>query len=737
MRSDVFQRHPIDHLDAATLRPGNLPAELNRFVGRAAELDTLLRQLERSRLVTVTGVGGVGKTRFALAAAGRSQDRFCDGVWLAELTALRDPTLLDHCVAAALGITDHSHRRPRAVLADHLADRELLLVLDGYEQLVDQCAHLVVDLLRRAPAVRILAAGRRPLDIAGEHVMPLAPLPVPGEAVRLFADRAAAVLPGFRVEQGNRATVGELCRRLDGLPLGLELAAVRLRALSVEQLLDRLDDRFALLAGGDRSAPPRHHTLRTAIGWSHELCAPAERLLWARMSVFAGQFDLEAVEYVCAGEELAAEDVLQTVESLVCQSVVTREAGPEGVRYRMLDTVREYGAGWLEAQGDTEQLRQRHRDWFLGLATWCELDWFGPNQAEVAARISGELPNLRLALDHSLGSAEEPRFGQYLAATLWFYWAACGRLVEGRHWLERAVEVDGGNDETLAKALWALGYVSLLQGDTDAALGALQRCRDLAERTENTTAGAYALHHTGTLALLSDDLPRAEELLVAALERYRAIGELNSNVLMAQVELALALILRGDSESAVALCDEVRDICRDHGERWALAYALYGLGYAAWTRGEPERARGLLSECLTIGHGLHDLVGVTLALELLALLVEEGGDLYETAVLQGAAAALRPAVGLRQFGPRMFDLPHALCGKRARARLGPEVYADALAEGSRLDLDGAVTRALRGPKAVSAVPAARTAHTAGAATVCVAAARPAAPPRGDGTAGGR
>lgn len=705
MQRDASTRRPAPSDSDATPRPGNLPAELNGLVGRSGELDALLRLLEQERLrtVTVTGPGGVGKSRLVLraAAAVQSQDRFCDGVWLVELATLRDPRLLEHALAEALGLTDHTGRPTRSVLAERLADRELLLVLDGGEHLTTECARLTVELLRRAPGLRVLAAARRPLEIPGEHVVPLAPLPVNGAnpaAVRLFAERAAEVLPAFTVTDANRAKVGELCRRLDGLPLALELAAVRLRALSVEQLVDRLGDRFGLLAGGDSRVLPRHHALRTAIGWSHELCTPAERLLWARMSVFAGSFDLDAVEYVCSGSGLASEDVLETVAALVAQSVVVRDDGPDGARYRLLETVREYGAGWLEALGDADRLRRRHRDWYLGLATWCELDWFGPRQAQVADRIGGNLSNLRLALEYSLEHDQESRVGLYLVGTLWFYWVCCGRLAEGRHWLDRALDKPCDNDEARAKALWVMGYVSVLQGDTAAALAALYECRDLAERTGGAAAVAYALHSSGCLALVCDDMPRAEELIRQALARYRTMGELNSNVLMGQVELAMAVAFQGDLAGAVALCEEVREICQDHGERWASAYALYVLAYAAWTHGEADRAGTLLRESLAIGHAFHDLVGTVLAIELLALLTEGtgDGDAHEAAVLQGAASAIWRSVGLRLFGSRFFNAPHQLCEERLLARLGAEEYAAALREGAQLGLDAAVARALAG-----------------------------------------
>ncbi|MFI8942497.1 ATP-binding protein [Streptomyces syringium] len=701
--------------------PGNLPAEPSRFIGRDRELAALTAHLGRSRLVTVTGVGGVGKTRLVIRAAQGVQDRFCDGVWLAGLSTLTDPALLDHAVVAALGLTDHTDRPPRACLLEQLADRRLLLVLDGVEHLARECALLAHALLRTAPGLGVLVAGRRPLGVAGEQVFPLAPMDG-ADAVALFQDRARAVRPGFPAGAGELVAAAELCRRLDGIPLALELAAGRLGALSADQVLDRLDDRFRLLTGGPRGALPRHRALRTAIGWSHELCTPAERLLWARLTVFAGLFDLEAAEYVCSGPELPAEDLLDVLTSLVTQSVVVREDGPLGPRYRLLDSVRAYGADWLRALGDDERMRRRHRDWYMGLATWCELDWFGPRQGEVAARVEAELPNLRTALEHSLEDGEEAHLGQCLAGTLWFCWVGCGRLAEGRYWLERALRAPAGYPETRAKALWVLGHVAVLQGDRARAVGVLGECRELAERTGDERAAAYAEHRMGCLALVSDDMPRAEEVLRAALARFSEIGELNSNVLMGRVELAMAVAFQGDLAGAVALCEEVREVCEDHGERWTLAYALYVLGFAAFSCGDRGRARALLEECLTIDHAFHDLVGAVLALELLALVaLEEGAEgaaraedadgktgteeeaekaaeaaAVEAAVLQGAAGRLWRSVGLPLFGSRFFNAPHARCERRARERLGAERYAECLREGARLDLDAAVARALRG-----------------------------------------
>lgn len=685
---------------------GNLPLELDAFVGRSAELARLAEALEGSRLVTVTGVGGVGKSRLAARTAARADAR--DGTWRAELAAVRDPDLVAYAVVEALGLTDQTSRAPRELLLDRLAGRQLLLVVDGFEHLVDACAALVGELLRHTPGLRVLAVGRRPLEIEGERLFPLAPLG-DAEAVELFEERAAARVPGFELDDGNRSDVQELCRRLDGIPLAVELAAGRLSALSPAQLLSRLEDRFRLLTGGGRDALPRHRTLRTAIGWSHELCTSEERLLWSRLSVFAGRFDLEAAEYVCGGDGLHADRVLDVLGALLAQSVLAREETPAGPRYRMLDSVRAYGADWLAASGDADRLRRRHRDWYMGLATWCELDWFSPRQAEVAARIEAELPNLRRALEYCLTEPGETHLGQYLAGSLWFYWVGCGRLAEGRHWLERGVELDSDRDQSRLKALWVLGYVAILQGDTVSALTALQECREEALRTGNPTALAYAEHRAGCLALVSDDMRRAETLLRSALDRYHEIGELNSNVLMGQVELAMALAFQGDLPAAVKLCEDVRRVCEDHGERWALAYALYVLAYEALAAGDPARARDLLVRCLDIAHTFHDLLGTVLALELLALVTTVQGDPAEAAVLQGAAARLWPSVGLPLFGSAYYNVPHERCEAGARERLGDERYEECVRAGERLGREAAVERALRraGQRPPGAVPAPR------------------------------
>lgn len=689
--------------------PGNLPSPLDRFVGRRTETAHLRERVSGSRLVTVTGTGGIGKTRLALHCAARMQNRFCNGVWLAELSELRDGALLDHALVEALDLADTRGHSPRSVLLRHLARRELLIVLDGFEQLAGETAELADLLLRRSPGLRILAAGRRPLEITGEQLLPLGPMPPP-EAADLFSDRAAAVLPGFTARGPRRDAVTDLCRRLDGIPLALELAAGRLRALSVDQLAHRLDDRFGLLTSNGHQPVARHRTLRTAIGWSHELCTPQERLLWARLSVFDGDFDLEAAEYLCAGGDLRAAEVLPVLAELVAQSVVVRtdREGADGqARYHLLGTVREYGAGWLEGLGETERLRRRHRDWYLGLATWCELDWFSPRQAEVVARVEQELPNLRLALEYSLESPEEAHIGQYLAGTLWFYWLGCGRLAEGRQWLERALSLEGDQPEARAKALWVSGLAAVVHGDAAGALGVLHECLQLAEAHGDDTALAYATQTLGALAVADGDTALGKGLLGEALERFRALGELNTLVIVAQLQLAMAHAFEGDLAGAAELGEEAREISADSGERWALSYTLYVLAHVRLARGEPARARALSVAGLTVKRELGDVLGMVLALEqLAALTVAQQPE--RAAELLGAAQAGWQSLGTRHYseasgaGP-VTDVPVGAgwcgawraggsCRRRALDALGEAAYEAAWLRGRRLGLPAVAAR---------------------------------------------
>lgn len=729
---------------------GNLPVGGTSFVGRRFELEELDGLSAKGRLVTITGVGGVGKTRLALAAAARNAHRYRDGVWLVHLAALADGELLAHTVAGAVRLTDQTTRPQLKALAEHLSDRQLLLVLDGCEHLVGPCARLARTLLAVAPGLTILATSRQSLGAAGERVVRLAPLPltmtpaaeraeraasdaapsppsttspvsttsppsagpiaagtdsastVEADAVALFAERAVTVHPGFAVSDANRADVTELCTRLEGLPLAIELAAVHLRTMSPREILDRLADRFALLDAGGRSSPARHQRLLTTIGWSHELCSGDERLAWARLSVFPGTFDLEAARGVCTDQSLPADAVRLVLDRLVDKSILLEEgrtASGSGVRYRMLDTLREYGARWLADLGQTAAVRIRLRDHYLRLARRGEQAWFGPDQAGWFARMTQEHDNLRAALELSLGEFEDGETALDLAGTLWFFWVGAGHLAEGRHYLDRALQADAapGVGAATGKALWVSGYIAVLRGDLPLAISLLIRCRALARVEGDPRAEAYAIHRLGCAALVGDHHTRAASLFTEALGRYAELGELNSNVVMGWIELAMTAAFSGDLDRAVELCEQARTLCDEYGERWARSYAMYVLAFAAFTHGDTARAAALARECLRTGHSFHDLVGVVLPMELLALCAASGGAAEHAALLQGAAGRIWRTVGIPLFGSVYFAAVHHKCSELAHAVLGEHAYQEAYDRGAGLDLDEAVTHAVRDP----------------------------------------
>jgi predicted ATPase len=385
----------------------NLPVEVTRFIGRRRELPAIEEAIERHRLVTLRGPAGVGKTRLALRAAADLRDNFADGCWLVQLSPLRAPELLARTVAGALGLPDEAAGDAPQILAQSLAERELLLLLDTCEHLTDACAELAARLLPAAPGLRILATSRAPLGLPAEHSLLIGPLELPAvddaaaahaDAVTLFVDRAKAVAPDFALTPGNTAAVAELCRRLEGIPLALELAAVRLRGMPVEELLARLSDRFRVL-GAARTSTDRHRTLRAAVSWSYELCTPAEQKLWAELSVFPGGFGLAAAEHVCGPG--SGEILRRLVEKSVVQTSTVQSGGDD--RYQLLDTMREFGADLLRAAGAaaSERVRARHRDYYLGLAEQAAAGSMTSGQTAWLNRLGTETANLRAALGFS------------------------------------------------------------------------------------------------------------------------------------------------------------------------------------------------------------------------------------------------------------------------------------------------------------------------------------------------
>ncbi|WP_141576656.1 regulator [Actinomadura sp. WMMA1423] len=685
--------------------PGTSPA----LVGRGAELSELRRLCGLARMVTVTGVGGVGKTRVALEAAGELAEEFPNGAWVVNLGGLRDGSLVGHAIARALRVVDQTARPQLDILADHLSGRRLLLVLDTCEHLLGSCAGVAEVLLRAAPGLRILATSRQALGVAGERVLKIAPLETadPGtgpadtaarpSAMVLFEERAAAATGGFAVGEGNWRTVAHLCRRLEGLPLALELAAGQLRRLSLEQLSSRLDDRFGTLVDADVAMDAaRHNALRTTVGWSHELCTRQERLLWARLSVFAGDFDERAVAEVCCDGVLPADRLAPTLAGLVGKSILARTEGAAGARYHLLDTLRQYGAQWLEELGEQPEARRRHRDWYLRLVEGCEREWFGADQKGVFERVLGEHANVSAALEYCLTTPGEAQTGMRMGGALCFYWVGCGFLGEGRHWLDRALALDAEPTRARAKALWVNGYIAIKQGDTGAATALLEEGRDQALLAGDRVASANAVHRLGCVALVTDDHAQAAALFKDALAAYDSFGELNTSVIMARVEYAMTVAFQGDLPYAVELCEEVRAIGEEHGERWVRAYALYVLAFAAWTGGRVEEATCLARECLSISRTFGDLVCAVLAMELLALFQAAGGRSRDAAALHGAAERIWRTVGLPLFGSAYFNAPHNEGEALARRDLGDETYRHLLQQGMRLDLDQAVAFATGG-----------------------------------------
>ncbi|SMD27466.1 ATP-binding protein [Kibdelosporangium aridum] len=705
----------------------NLPAEVTSFVDRRREIAEVKRFLSTSRLLTLTGVGGVGKTRLAVRAAAGVRRAFPDGVWLVELAALQDRTLLEQTVADTVGLHDRSARSPREVVVDHLRDKQLLLVLDNCEHLVDRCAGLAVELLAAAPGLRILATSRHALRTPGEHILAVPPLPVPdperpsqpgklvgNEAIRLFAERATAVAPGFAVTADNHPTLARICRRLDGLPLAIELAAARLRVLTLEQILHRLDDRFRLLCTGSRTVLPRHQTLRAVVDWSYQLCSPPEQALWGRVSVFIGGFDLDAVEAVCAGDGIDRAQVLELVTGLVDKSSLTRHDqnhGPQA-RYQLLDTIRHYGRDTLRTAGKEAALRRRHQDYYLDLAERGEAEWFGPTQLEVAARTRSEHANLRLALEFSLSTPGESHNGLRLATTLYFYWGGCGFVAEGRHWLDRALALNTEPSRARATALWINAHLAVLQGDLLAATAMVEECRAWAQGRGEMTTLAYAICIGGTVAWFSGDLPRAQALLEDALARFEALGELNGTVIRGYLALIVVAVFQGDPARAVALGEHARALSDRYGEQWARAYTLYGLSLAEWRRGDVAQANRYAKESLRGTRVFNDTLGTALLVERLAWIAGTAGEGERAAVLLGAAHQIWHLVG----GRLLLGSPHYLaaydaCEQQARRTLGDRAFQAAFARGADLDLEQAVAYAL-GEKPEPATPASAATDTA-------------------------
>jgi len=672
---------------------GNLPAEITSFHGRRHERTEIKRLLSGTRLLTLTGFGGVGKTRLALRTADDLQRAFRDGAWLVELATLTDPALLADTTAKSLGLRTRGQDSATDALVDHLRSRDLLLVLDNCEHLLEACALLTGTLLRACPGLRVLATSREPLGCRGESVLPLAPLALPAEggvadgsvtgydAISLFTDRARSADPRFDPAEADREVIAAICRRLDGIPLALELAAVRLRGLSLAELLDQLSGHFQLLGAGNRGAPARQRTLRECIEWSYELCTAAERRLWAQASVFAGDFEIDAVEAVCETGDDAA-PVLETVLSLVEKSILTRDEHGGRTRYRMLGVIRRYGEEMLREPGEHLAVRRRHRDFYADLVARAEPEWFGVHQRRWMHRMALEHPNLRAALEFCLRDPGEAEAGLEIAGRLRDVWIALGALGEGAHWFGRLLNAGPVAPRAQARALWAAAWLAVMKGDLTTAkplIAAGERvARDLDEPTR-----ALMTQVSGIYAMFAGDLPRAIARTGQALEVFRATGDRVqeiSTLIMAQMAHGYA----GETEQALERYAACLELAEEVGDTWFRSYAIWNAGAIHWQCGRTDEALALLREALRLKRGITDELGLAMCLETLSWVTADF-DPRLAATIVGVAGARWAKMGdlvatLRWTGPAHTDTE-----ARLRAELGDSEFEQAVRAGGALD----------------------------------------------------
>jgi predicted ATPase/class 3 adenylate cyclase len=600
----VFQMNgaglPVDFPPLRSLNslPNNLPLQLTSFIGREREMAEAKRLLRETRLLTLTGPGGTGKTRLTIQVAADEVDAFPAGVWLVELAPLSDPALVLQAVASVLGVREQQGRPLIDTLIDYLRTKSLLLMLDNCEHLIEDCAQLVADLLGACPNLKVLSSSREALGVAGEtaYRVPSLSLPAAGaatpealirsEAVRLFVERAQAMQPGFALSDQNRAAVAQICQRLDGIPLALELAAARLRLFSAEQIAARLDDRFRLLTGGSRTALPRQQTLRALIDWSYDLLPGAERQALSRLSVFAGGWTFEAAEAVLGP------DALDLLSHLVDKSLaVAEEPRQSGERrYRLLETIRQYGRDKLLESGEAPAVRDLHLQAYLRFAVEAEPKLDGPQMLPVLDQVEAELDNIRTAMEWAL--QRDPQAALQLAASLPRFWQSRGKLTEGRRWLGDSLtrfdtlaptEEDSGRrwQALKAKGLSAAGTLAFGQGELNAARALLEESAALARTTGEQMTLAKALSMLGYVEVWLGDGEAAEAVLEEALQCAHTTDDKRMIAAIKAIQSTQAARLLGDFSAAWTHAEESVRLSRELGNPWDSAISIFGLGTMA------------------------------------------------------------------------------------------------------------------------------------------------------------
>ena len=673
---------------------------LTSFVGREKDLAEGRRLLGGARLVTLVGPGGVGKTRLARRLADDVARAFSDGTFVVELAELRDPDALTTELATTLDLEDVTRSTEAAVTA-FVRERRLLVVLDNCEHLVDACARLVQALLQASPGLRVVATSRQPLGVAGEQLMVVEPLSLPSpadvrrgalsgsEAVELFVERARLVVPGFELGVEDAELVARLCTVLDGMPLAIELAAARLRMLSLAQLADRLRDRFGVLAVAATASLPRHQTLRASVDWSFDLCSPAEQMLWARLSVFEGGADLEAVEAVCAEKGL---NVFDTVAGLVDKSVLVPHSVAGRVRYRMLETIRDYGRDRLEERGEAIVMAERHREFFVSFGRTTELSGFGPLQRDRFAKIAIELPNLRAAHQACLASPDTHQDAVVIFSSLWWHWVGSGPLEEGLRWADRTLSGRPEASPETSRALVRSSWLAILGNDRERAHTFAEKALAVTAQLEPASVGASGRSAASLLAFIDGDLDRAIELDRGSLGEaiHSGLDEAESAVVI-HLRTSMLLAWSGRPADALRHIDRALRLCEEHGDEWWRTYLLCLRVARLADLGLYREALDTGYEALRLARGFHAFSVVT-ALGLVAVVSAELDEGTRAAVLLGAVNAIWPDIGASLI--REDQSRQAAAERRARELLGEAGYAAAYERGQAMSVDQAVSFAL-------------------------------------------
>ena len=777
----VFQLlHPDLTSDFPSLKsldtlPNNLPRQLTSFIGREREIEEVKKLLANTYLLTLTGSGGCGKTRLGLQVAADLVEEYKDGVWVVELAPLSDPDLVIQEVASVLGIREGSGSLSMGAgtpgapsttseadslltrLTGYLKSKQLLLVLDNCEHLIDECIRLVDVLLRSCLNLKIMVASREALGITGESAyrVPSLSLPDPSnlpplenfsnyESVNLFIDRAVAAVSTFRVTDQSAPAVAQICHRLDGIPLAIELAAARVRVLEVEEITTRLDEDFRLLTGGSRTALPRQQTLRAMIDWSYNLLSEKERILFNRLSVFMGGWTLEAAEAICSGEDIDSYEVLDLLTSLVDKSLVITEGVYSGdggggkKRYHLLETVRQYARDRILDSGESPSLRDRHLEWCLDLVERADPELRGPNQVEWLDTLEAEHDNLRAALEWSLGK-ENGEMGLQLAAALWLFWNVRGYSGEGGEWLERVLSGkidDPASTRIMAARAKALcGSANFFLGAHTVAQSRLEESIKIWGELGNKSGIAESLSTLGVLKFVQGNFGQSKSLLEESLSLYRVIGdkwgiadslmwlgkvvgefegdyetagtllkeslplfrEVGDRRGLAHVLIGLGdtMVRQGDHEDARVLVEEALVLSRELGYKWMMVVSLYVLGKVARGGGDYGRATEFFKESLIVWQEIDSGMELFLPIRLEALgeLAVEQGQPERGACLLGAAESLRLAIDYSNMGPDdRANYDRGLAA--ARSKLGEEAFAAAWAEGQVMSMEAAIEYAL-------------------------------------------